>query len=291
MTVGRPHRRTDPAGRLGLALFLGVAVLPIAFALAYAAAYSVGAVGLLREGVSLDAWRRLLGGGEAAASFALSLAVASATVALAVGGGLALALALRRRLGRGPLGLLLYAPLTIPATVAAFLVYKLLAPAGLLPRWLDAAGLVAMEAFPRLVNDRYALGIVIAHVGLALPYLTLLFAEIARSERLDDLVRMARTLGASRRAARWRVEVPVLLRRAVPHALLLFVAVFGSYEIPLLLGRQAPQMVSVLILRKFERFNLADKPEAFALALLYAAVAGGLIALLFRATRPARTEV
>jgi putative spermidine/putrescine transport system permease protein len=119
-------------------------------------------------------------------------------------------------------------------------------------------------------------------VGLALPYFTLLFAELYRSANVAALAGVARSLGASPRAARWRVAVPVLLKASLTNALLYFVAVVGSYEIPLLLGQQSPQMISVLTLRKFERFDLADKPEAFALALLYTLAMLLVIGLLFR---------
>ena len=269
-------------GTVGLALFGLAAVAPTVFAIGYAAAYSVGAVGLLSDGVSLDAWRRVAAEGEALAAFGLSLYVAAVTVALVLALSLALALALRRPI-RGWLGAWLYAPLAVPAVVGAFVAFQLFTPSGLVARWLASAGLLSsMDAFPRLVNDRWAVGVIAAHVGLAVPYFTLLFDELARSARLDALGAVARTLGASRRAVRWRVELPILARRAAPNALLFFVAVFGSYEIPLLLGRQAPQMVSVLTLRKFERFDLADKPEAFVLALLYTVVVLALLSLLFR---------
>jgi putative spermidine/putrescine transport system permease protein len=291
MTGGPPAQQVSlsriPAsrsGRFGLGLFLAVAVAPVAFALGYAALYSVGAVGLLSEGLSLEPWARVLTEGEASGAFALSLYVAAATVALTVALALTLALTFRRQMGEGrALQTFLYAPLAIPAVVGAFLVFQLLTPSGLVARWLAAAGLLSsMEAFPRLVNDRWAVGVLVAHVGLAVPYFTLLFAEIYRAERLDEMAQLARTLGAGTRDVRWRLEVPVLLRRAGTNAALLFVAVFGSYEIPLLLGRQSPQMVSVLTLRKFERFNLADKPEAFVLALLYTAIVVVLLLALFR---------
>ena len=269
-------------GIAGLGLFGVVAVAPTLFAIGYAVLYSVGAVGLLSDGLSLDAWRRVLGGGEALASFGLSLGVAGATVAIVLVLSLGIAVGLRREV-RGWLGGWLYLPLAIPAVVGAFVAFQLFTPSGLVARWLTAAGLLSsMDAFPRLVNDRWAVGIVAAHVGLATPYFALLFDEVARASRLDALGAMARTLGATARQVRWRVELPVLLRRAAPNALLFFVAVFGSYEIPLLLGRQAPQMVSVLTLRKFERFDLADKPEAFVLAVLYTVVVVALLAGLFR---------
>src|SRR5262249_39037592 len=61
----------------------------------------------------------------------------------------------------------------------------------------------------------------------------------------------------------------ILLSRAAANVLLLFVVVLGSYEIPLLLGRQSPQMLSVLTFRKYQRFDLLDKPQAFACSILY----------------------
>jgi putative spermidine/putrescine transport system permease protein len=50
---------------------------------------------------------------------------------------------------------------------------------------------------------------------------------------------------------------------------LFFVFVLGSYEIPLLLGRQSPQMMSILTMRKLERFDLATIPQAYVIALIY----------------------
>ena len=46
----------------------------------------------------------------------------------------------------------------------------------------------------------------------------------------------------------------------------------GAYEIPLLLGQSSPQMISVLILEKLQRFNLGDIPVAYSMAVWYAAI-------------------
>jgi len=260
--------------------FVALVGAPVALALATAAVLSVRDVA---GRPSLAAWRAVLTEGEALGSLALSAFVATAVVALALGLALPLALALRDRVRRGIVGAALHAPLAVPAVVAAFVAFQLLTPSGIVGRWLVAAGVVGgMEGVPVVVNDRWAVGIVLAHVALAVPFLVLLLAELADSERLADLARLARTLGAGQRAVRWRVEVPVLLRAAVPQAALLWVAVLGSYEIPLLLGRQSPQMLSVLTLRTFERFDLADKPKAFVLAVLYALAVGAVLAVVLR---------
>ncbi len=270
-------------GRLGLALFLALAILPILFSLGYAVAYSTGLAGLLSDGFTGEHWAKLGQGSEIWASFGLSLYVAGVSVVLTISLSLVLALYLRRPLGYGALSYIIYFPLALPATVAAFLVFQLFSGAGYLSRilfqlgWIDAIG-----QFPALVNDAYGAGIIIAHVGLGLPFFILLFVEIYNREQLDALGGLARTLGAGRRQMLYRVHVPILLKKCFTNIVLFFIAVLGSYEIPLLLGRQNPQMISVLTMRKYALFDIRQKPEAFLLALLYTAVVVALVVLAFR---------
>lgn len=276
----------DPVGRAGFALFAVVALLPVAFSVGYAVLYSVGLAGLLSEGFTLRYWARLGAGGTLWASFAWSLYVTAASVGVTVALALALALALHRRLQRGPLATLLHLPLAIPATVSAFLVLQTLAPFGLLARAVRATGALGpLDGLPNLVQDRFGIGMIVANAGLAAPFFTLLFAHLYTRERVDDLVRTARTLGASARQGLWRVALPVLLRRAAPNVALLAVVVLGSYEVPLLLDRQAPQMLSVLAMRKFALFDIMQKPQAFVVAVAYTTVVLAGLGLLFRSGR------
>ena len=274
------------SGTLGLLLFLAIAVLPIAASLLYALLYSVGLAGLLRAGLTLEPWLAVLGSREIWESVGLSAAVAAAVVVLTTVLGLALTLVFRGRLDRGLLGHALYLPLALPGAVAAFFTFQMLTGGGLVARALLRLGLLREPAgfFP-LVQDRWAIGIVLTHTALAAPFFALLFARLYESERVEELAVLARSLGASSRQCRWRVEVPLLLHAAGTNLALLFVVVLGSYEIPLLLGRQAPQMLSVLTMRKFASFDLQQKPEAFVVALLYTAFVLALIAGLFRRRR------
>ncbi len=275
-TMRRHHRKHTP-GKIGLVLFVLIAILPIGFSLGYAAAYSVGLAGLLGEGFTLVHWARLFSRGEVWASFGLSLYVAFVTSVLSVGLGLVLALYLRRPLKAGWLSYLIYFPLAIPATVAAFLVFQWFSGAGLVARLLGDAVLL-----PELVNDRFAVGIILAHVGLAVPFFTLLYLQLYDTENVAALTALAQTLGASRRACLYRVTVPILLARSFTNVVLLYIFVLGSYEVPLLLGRQYPQMVSVLTMRKYAMFDITQKPEAFIVALLYTVVVLALVGLVFR---------
>ena len=269
-------------GRIGLILFVVIALLPITFSIGYALLYSVGLVGLLREGFTWTHWSALFEGSEVLYSFGLSIYISLAVVVATVLLSLWLTLQLRRSLLQGPLSYALYAPLAIPATVAAFFVFQLFSGSGLLSRLLFSLGVIdTIQEFPGLINDSSGIGIILAHVGLAIPFFVILFHEIYSSEGVDKLTQLARTLGASRQQVIWRIQLPILIRKAFLNIALLFIVVLGSYEIPLLLGRQNPQMISVLTMRKYEMFDIREKPEAFIVALLYTLLVITILSTIF----------
>lgn len=278
----RSSRRIEPEA-IGFALYLLMALLPIGASLVYATLYSFGLAGLLSHGPTLEHWRAALTSSELQLSFALSTYVAVSVVVLTASLGLWLSLSLQQNLKRGVLAFAIYLPLALPGTVAAFLCFQCLSGAGLVARLCVATGLISeFTEFPGLVQDRWAFGIVLTHLCLAVPFFTLLYTRLFENERLADLESLAMSLGASRRQILRRVTIPVLLLRSRTNLVLLFIAVLGSYEIPLLLGRQSPQMLSVLQVRKFSLFDLAQKPEAFCVALLYTVTVFGLLVLAFR---------
>jgi len=271
----------------GLGLFVLLAVLPLLLGLGYALLYSLGLVGVLGQGFTLDHWGEVLAGGALWRSLGHSLYLAVSSMGLATGLALWLALRGKHAFIEGWLGTLIYFPLTLPAMVMAFFVLQLLGQAGLLARVVAQLGWITEPSdFPSLVNDAAGMGIILCHVLMATPFLLILFLNLYRSERLPELTQLAGSLGARKGQIRRRIEVPVLLRAAYPTLVLYFLFTLGSYEIPLLLGREDPQMVSVLIERKLMRYNLADKPEAYVVAVIYAGLALGLVgSLLGRSQR------
>jgi putative spermidine/putrescine transport system permease protein len=74
----------------------------------------------------------------------------------------------------------------------------------------------------------------------------------------------------------------MLLKRALPNILLYFIFVFGAFEVPLLLGRTNPETVSVLAVRKLQRFNLLDIPQGYAIAVLYTGFVFVLLMFFFK---------
>lgn len=271
-----------PSRPIALSLFLLLAVAPIAAAAAHALLYSLGLAGLLGDGLSGAAWESALGARGTWESALLSLSVAAAVAGLSASFGLALALAFGTALQRAPLSIALFAPLAFPGTVAALVTFQWLTRSGWLARLSVALGLIPdIDAYSPLVNDPWSIGIVLTHVLIATPFLALAFERHRAHERVDELLAIAATLGASRVSRTLRVAAPVLLRRGASSIALVFVVTLGSYEIPLLLGESTPQMLSLLVMRKFSRFDLGDKPEALAIALVYAALVTAVLIVAF----------
>jgi putative spermidine/putrescine transport system permease protein len=266
---------------LGLLLFLSLSVLPLAAGLAYALLHSIGLAGLAATGFTLEHWKMLLASAEFWQSLGFSAWVAFCSIIIALSLSLAAVVPSPEKWQKGPLSHFIYFPLTLPAMVVALLVFQLLSGAGFISRIFSRLGLSAgIEDFPELVNDPLGAGIIISHVLMATPFFVILFAKLYQSERLGAYQQLAATLGASAAQCCRKVLVPILLRRAFPTLVLYFVFVMGSYEIPLLLGSQSPQMISVMAVRKLQRFDLADRPQAYIVGVLYSLLALGCIVLL-----------
>jgi len=261
-------------------VFTAIVIVPMIASVIYALMYTLGLAGLMSRGFTLEHWRAVLFGRDL--WYSLAFSVGTAFVSIATGSAIAL-LILRNgvaRLNRGVMRSSLLVPLAFPGMVAAFVMLLLLADSGLIARVAFHAGLIASPVqFVSLVHDRANFGVVAAHVLMATPLLTFVFYEIFKSERIEELLAVGRSLGGEE-GPLWRlVAIPAILRRAIPTLILLVVVVTGSYEIPLLLGRQSPQMLSVLTMRKFGRFDILQKPQAFVIAVIYTILAVAVIAV------------
>lgn len=262
-----------------------VAGLPLA-GLGYALLGSLGLAGPLATGFTGRHWLALGTDSGLLKSALFSLWIAGASLGLAVALALALVLGAQATLRRRPFPTLLYVPLLMPSLVMGFYLFQLLSRAGWLSRLSFGLGLThSVEGFPELVQDAAGVGIIAAQVLLLFPFLTLLFQAIYQESRLADYQQLTQTLGASAAQFRWRVAVPVLLRRAMPTLLLSGIATLGAYDLPLLLGRPYPQMLSVYIATRLQRFDLRELPAAYLAGFLVAVGLLGLILVLTRLTR------
>ena len=273
-----------------LSLFLALTGLPLVLGAGYSLLHSTGLAGLGTEGFTLRHWDSVLTGGEFWRSLGFSFWVAVCSIGLAVGLAMAAVLPGQGKWQRGVLSWLVYLPLTLPAMVAAFLIFQTLSGAGLASRLAFRLGLTdGIGGFPNWVNDPWGVGIIAAHVLMATPFFIILFSNLYQSERLGEYAQLAATLGATARQSARRVIVPVLLRQSFPTLVLYFIFVMGSYEIPLLLGSQSPGMVSVLTIRKLQRFDLADMPQAYVIGVLYTVFVVGAVVVLLRSKQDKTT--
>jgi len=233
--------------------------LLVGTSLAYGVAQSLGALPVVSDpGLSLDAYRGLFSGGAPVArefwpALGFSLWVSGASTALSALGALLVAAALTggRRQPTGSTLLVLNLNLAFPHLVWAVALGLLLAQSGLLARIAYALGLLGAPAdFPVLVRDRYGLGIILHYVSKEIPFLALIVLAVLRTQGAQyNLV--AENLGASPWQRLRYVTLPLVLPALAAGSALVFAFVFGSYEVPALLGVRHPRTMAVLALEFF----------------------------------------
>lgn len=259
---------------------------PIAWAVAYSLLYSVGAIGIFRDGLTLKYWRTSLQQGDLTTSLLYTTMLATSTVGLATCVSLGVVCAPQRWRQSRSLILSLCLLLATPSLVLAVMISFMLSSGGAIPRALFHVGFIdGPSQFPALINDPFSIGILLAQTLSAIPLLTLYFLKTWDSAQIDRYRSLALTLGASPLQALIRVVIPMLLLRSRKLLLLIFLLYLGSFEVPLILGRQSPQMFSVYIHRHFGQFDLQQRPQAFVLATTYFLIAGCGVVLYLRQGR------
>ncbi|NHB78496.1 ABC transporter permease [Rhodobacter calidifons] len=219
-------------------------------------------------------------------SLGLSLWIASASTVLAAILALVAALLLRQSFpGRALISFLVQLNLTIPHVVGAIGILYLLSQSGAFARLAHAAGLIAGPAdFPVLVNDPFAIGIILLYVWKEVPFIALIL--LANLQTLgEDHESVARSLGATRWQAFRHVLLPMLAPGLAAASALVFAFAFGAYEVPLILGQHAPKALPVLAWQAWTDTDLATRPEAMAMSIVIAAIGLALLALVARAVR------
>lgn len=242
--------------------------------LLFGLAQSLGLFSLVDVGgPTLRFYREALVSADFARSLLLTLWIAAASTALASVFGLGLALLLRKATFAQRIVLVLVQlPLPVPHLVAGVGVALLLAQSGIFARLLHALGLVAAPAaFPPLVQDRAAVGVIVTYVWKELPFMTL--AALAGLQASGaELERAARNLGATPWRALRHVTLPLVAPSLGGAALIVFAYVFGAFEVPLLLGQSYPRALAVEAYARYQDTDLAVRPAALALNTLIAAL-------------------
>ncbi len=251
-------------------LFVILVGLPVSSGLIYAFLYSIGVFGVLNSEINFSAWTYVLTDVTFWKSIGFSLYVGIVSVAISSAISFYLAYSWRENFKNGILSIIIYLPLCFPATVMAFFVYQMLAQSGFASRIAYFLRLTNnITDFPELINDVFGLGIIFTMITLISPFFIILFSSLYQSEKVEELSALAKTFGASKNQIIKKIVIPILFRKSAVSLLLFVVFVMGNYEVPLLLGRQNPQMIAVAIVQKIQRYNLFDIPKGYIMSILY----------------------
>jgi putative spermidine/putrescine transport system permease protein len=281
--------------RLRLALMIGPALAVVGLflaALGIVLARSLNYFPLLGQTEpNLQAYLSVLGQTGFYRSLAFSLHIAVASTALAAGLAVPAALLLRRAFrGRSFVMFVFQIGLTVPHLIGAIGIAYLLSQSGMMARLAHGVGLISGPSdFPALVHDRFGIGIIVQYVWKEVPFIGLIV--LAQMQTIGaDYEAMARTLGANRWQTFRHVLLPLILPGMLAACVIVFAFTFGAYEIPLLLGPNAPATLPVLAYRRFTDVDLLARPEAMALAVIIAVVSGILVWTYLRLARVRRTN-
>ena len=263
-----------------LRLLPAVAIVGVLFGggLVLAFFQSIGLMGIVSDGtVSLSAYQQAFESRAFWQSLRLSLTLALTTTALSTLLSIGLALLLQRA-GRWA-SFACQLTLPIPHLVGIAGILLLLSPSGLISRLLLNFGLTASDQdFPLLVNDRANIGVLIHFLWKEVPFMTLILLAVLRGIR-PEYGMQARALGARPWQCFWHVTLPLLKPGILSASLIVFGYVFGSFEVPFLLGATAPKTLPVLVYQAFTNADLNQRSVAIALGLILSFISIGLIAL------------
>ncbi|MGB3590152.1 MAG: sulfate ABC transporter permease [Nonlabens sp.] len=266
-----------------LAFFTLFTVSPVLLGFLYALLYSVGLIGLMNDGFTLEYWTATLTTPSFWSALGYSFYISLTVMIFSISMALFMVISWYKDLQKGWLSYVVYLPLAFPGVVLAFYGMQLFSKGGFLSRLTIQLGLIEqLGQFPDLVNDSFGISIIIMLCCIVTPFFTILFSNLFQSENITELHHLARTLGAQNQALNWQITIPLLLRRATFNIILFFIFIMGTYEIPLLLGRQDPSMLSPLVIQKLQKFNLADIPQAYSISVIYMLLVFTALVVLYR---------
>ena len=108
---------------------------------------------------------------------------------------------------------------------------------------------------------------------------------------MEELSKLAFSLGANGSQVTWKVTIPIILRKTWTLIALYFIFLLGAYEVPLILGQESPQMLSVLIIRELNQYDLTKISEGFVVAVVYTIVVSLAAVALFSRKKMTLNEI
>jgi putative spermidine/putrescine transport system permease protein len=258
----RPYLLIAPAVLAILLVFGGGLALGVAQSFGY-----LPVIGLTQP--TLAYYRAVLSSPSFYAGLLLTLAIATVSTLLAAVLALATAMLLRRSFTGSRLLTFIYqVPLPVPHLVAAAGLVMLLTQSGIVARLLYAAQVIAEPSqFPPVFYDRASAGIVLVYVWKEVPFIGLVLLAVLKGIGAE-YEGVAQPLGAPPWQRFRYVLLPLMGPGLVATALIVFAFMFGSFEIPLLLGARYPEVLPVMAYRLYVNPDLGLRPQALAIGVL-----------------------
>lgn len=141
--------------------------------------------------------------------------------------------------------------------------------------------------FPVLVFDRWQIATILVYLWKEVPFIGLVVLAMLKGIG-QEYEEIAQTLGANRWQRFRYVLLPLIMPGLVTTGIIVFAFVFGSFEIPLLLGQRYPNVLPVTAYRAYVDPDLQQRPVAMAIGMV---ITGMVILLLSLALRFSRRIV
>lgn len=222
-------------------------------------------------------------------SLLLTLYLAVTSTLLAILFAIGVALLLRHHFGGSRwVTFIFQLPLPVPHLVAAAGMVLLLTQSGLLARIFYQAGLLERpNQFPVLVFDRWQIATILVYVWKEVPFIGLVVLAVLQGVG-QEYEEIAQTLGANRWQRFRYVLLPLIMPGLVTTGIIVFAFVFGSFEIPLLLGQRYPNVLPVTAYRTYVDPDLNQRPVAMAMGMVITVIIVFLLNLALTLSRRIR---
>ncbi|MCE7985314.1 MAG: sugar ABC transporter permease [Caldilinea sp. CFX5] len=224
-------------------------------------------------------------------SLLLTLYITVVSTVLAGGLAVAAALLLRHRFaGSRVVTFLFQLPLPVPHLVAATGMVLLFTQSGLFARLAYSAGLLERpNEFPVMVFDRWQIATILVYLWKEIPFIGLVILAVLQGVG-QEYEEIAQTLGANRWQRFRYVLLPLIMPGLITTGVIVFAYVFGSFEIPLLLGQRYPNVLPVTAYRAYVDPDLNQRPEAMAMGIVITVIVILLLNLALRLSRRIREQ-
>lgn len=198
-------------------------------------------------------------------SFAFTLKVALASALTSVAAGTVLGYAVWRLPGGSRKAASGYTvPLILPHIAVAFIVLLLWSQTGIFSSFLSRTGLFDdYGRFPDIIYRRNGFAIAFAYIYKEIPFVMLMVISVLKNFDRNQIA-TAKMLGGNELRIFIKVVLPFLLPIIHTLFVILFVYSFGAFDIPFILGKSAPTMMSVKIFQLYFMRDISVRPEALA---------------------------